>query len=195
MAGLAGRGCRAEVEVGEGSLALPAEHTGAPLLPQAQALKASCCPPPNTAPAKPGDEGKVEQGMKDPKCLSLPSLRPARERVDPQGRRESLDILVRRRRGHRGWPGGGTPAPRDSSLCPQGLAVHGLVCQQARMHAECRGVCVARELGVRGVQRSLSLDLTALKPVSPTDRVQVCRDPRPHHAGPSPGEAGGGHGH
>ncbi|XP_040843771.1 pleckstrin homology domain-containing family G member 5 isoform X1 [Ochotona curzoniae] len=48
--------------------------------------------------AKPGDEGKVEQGMKDPKCLSLPSLRPARERVDPQGRRESLDILAPGRR-------------------------------------------------------------------------------------------------
>jgi len=52
--------------------------------------------------AKPGDEGKVEQGVKDSKSLSLPILRPARagtpslERVDPQSRRESLDILVRR---------------------------------------------------------------------------------------------------
>lgn len=59
--------------------------------------------PPNAAPAKPGDEGKVEQGVKDSKSLSLPILRPARagvpalERVDPQNRRESLDILVRRR--------------------------------------------------------------------------------------------------
>lgn len=59
--------------------------------------------PPNTAPAKPGDEGKVEQGVKDSKSLSLPILRPAGagppalERVDPQSRRESLDILVRRR--------------------------------------------------------------------------------------------------
>lgn len=56
---------------------------------------------PNAAPAKPGDEGKVEQGVKDSKSLSLPILRPARagtpslERVDPQSRRESLDILVR----------------------------------------------------------------------------------------------------
>lgn len=43
----------------------------------------------------------MEQGVKDPKSLSLPILRPARarppspERVDPQSRRESLDILVR----------------------------------------------------------------------------------------------------
>nr|XP_035920448.1 pleckstrin homology domain-containing family G member 5 isoform X7 [Halichoerus grypus] len=50
--------------------------------------------------AKPGDEGKVEQGVKDSKSLSLPILRPARagtpslERVDPQSRRESLDILL-----------------------------------------------------------------------------------------------------
>lgn len=58
--------------------------------------------PPTAAPAKPGDEGKVEQGVKDSKSLSLPILRPAGagppalERVDPQSRRESLDILVRR---------------------------------------------------------------------------------------------------
>lgn len=44
----------------------------------------------------------MEQGVKDSKSLSLPILRPARagtpslERVDPQSRRESLDILVRR---------------------------------------------------------------------------------------------------
>lgn len=61
--------------------------------------------PPNAAPAKPGDEGKVEQGVKDSKSLSLPILRPAGagppglERTDPQSRRESLDILVRRRLG------------------------------------------------------------------------------------------------
>nr|XP_036855528.1 pleckstrin homology domain-containing family G member 5 isoform X3 [Manis javanica] len=54
--------------------------------------------------AKPGDEGKVEQGVKDSKSLSLPILRPARagvpalERVDPQNRRESLDILAPGRR-------------------------------------------------------------------------------------------------
>lgn len=49
--------------------------------------------------AKPGDEGKVEQGVKDSKSLSLPVLRhPLSERVDPQSRRESsLDILVSRR--------------------------------------------------------------------------------------------------
>ena len=57
---------------------------------------------PNVTSAKPGDEGKVEQGVKDSKSLSLPILRPAGagapalERVDPQSRRESLDILVRR---------------------------------------------------------------------------------------------------
>lgn len=44
----------------------------------------------------------MEQGVKDSKSLSLPILRPARagtpslERVDPQSRRESLDVLVRR---------------------------------------------------------------------------------------------------
>ena len=59
--------------------------------------------PPDAALAKPGDEGKVEQGVKDSKSLSLPILRPAGagppalERMDPQSRRESLDILVRRR--------------------------------------------------------------------------------------------------
>lgn len=59
--------------------------------------------PPDAAPAKPGDEGKAEQGVKDCKSLSLPILRPAGagapapDRVDPQNRRESLDILVRRR--------------------------------------------------------------------------------------------------
>uniref|UniRef100_A0A9L0QZU6 Pleckstrin homology and RhoGEF domain containing G5 n=1 Tax=Equus caballus TaxID=9796 RepID=A0A9L0QZU6_HORSE len=56
------------------------------------------------ASAKPGDEGKVEQGVKDSKSLSLPILRPAGagapalERVDPQSRRESLDILAPGRR-------------------------------------------------------------------------------------------------
>ncbi|XP_076421852.1 pleckstrin homology domain-containing family G member 5 isoform X2 [Peromyscus maniculatus bairdii] len=55
--------------------------------------------------AKPGDEGKVEQGVKDSKSLSLPILRPTgagppvSERVDPQSRREhSLDILAPGRR-------------------------------------------------------------------------------------------------
>ncbi|XP_051027164.1 pleckstrin homology domain-containing family G member 5 [Acomys russatus] len=50
--------------------------------------------------AKPGDEGKVEQGVKDSKSLSLPVLRPPlSERVDPQNRREnSLDILAPGRR-------------------------------------------------------------------------------------------------
>ncbi|XP_060057334.1 pleckstrin homology domain-containing family G member 5 isoform X2 [Erinaceus europaeus] len=56
--------------------------------------------------AKPGDEGKVEQGVKDPKSLSLPILRPAGagagptalERMDPLNRRESLDILAPGRR-------------------------------------------------------------------------------------------------
>lgn len=55
--------------------------------------------------AKPGDEGKVEQGVKDSKSLSLPALRPSGagtpvlERVDPQSRRESsLDILAPGRR-------------------------------------------------------------------------------------------------
>ncbi|CAO2590129.1 Pleckstrin homology domain-containing family G member 5, partial [Lemmus lemmus] len=55
--------------------------------------------------AKPGDEGKVEQGVKDSRSLSLPILRPTgagppvSERVDPQSRREnSLDILAPGRR-------------------------------------------------------------------------------------------------
>lgn len=62
--------------------------------------------PQHATPAKPGDEGKVEQGVKDSKSLSLPALRPSGagtpvlERVDPQSRRESsLDILVSRRKG------------------------------------------------------------------------------------------------
>lgn len=77
--------------------------------------------PPHATPAKPGDEGKVEQGVKDSKSLSLPILRPAGtappalERVDPQSRRESLDILVRRGGCVRG---GGGKGPR---LDPQPL--------------------------------------------------------------------------
>lgn len=75
------------------------------LLQWSWVLRTTPCPLPtphrDAAPAKPGDEGKVEQGVKDSKSLSLPILRPARagtpslERVDPQSRRESLDILVR----------------------------------------------------------------------------------------------------
>ncbi|XP_006873173.1 PREDICTED: pleckstrin homology domain-containing family G member 5 isoform X2 [Chrysochloris asiatica] len=59
---------------------------------------------PKCHPAKPGDEGKVEQGVKDSKSLSLPILRPAGagaptlERGDSQSRRESLDILAPGRR-------------------------------------------------------------------------------------------------
>uniref|UniRef100_A0A673T7F9 Pleckstrin homology and RhoGEF domain containing G5 n=1 Tax=Suricata suricatta TaxID=37032 RepID=A0A673T7F9_SURSU len=82
------------------------------------------------APAKPGDEGKVEQGVKDSKSLSLPILRPARagppslERVDPQSRRESLDILApgRRRKnmseflGETSIPGQEAPMPSSCSL-------------------------------------------------------------------------------
>ncbi|XP_007453353.1 PREDICTED: pleckstrin homology domain-containing family G member 5 isoform X1 [Lipotes vexillifer] len=82
------------------------------------------------APAKPGDEGKVEQGVKDSKSLSLPILRPAgagpptQERVDPQSRRESLDILApgRRRKnmseflGEASIPGQEPPAPSSCSL-------------------------------------------------------------------------------
>lgn len=55
----------------------------------------------------------MEQGVKDSKSLSLPILRPAGtappalERVDPQSRRESLDILVRRRGCVRGGGGKG----------------------------------------------------------------------------------------
>ncbi|XP_058408755.1 pleckstrin homology domain-containing family G member 5 isoform X3 [Diceros bicornis minor] len=80
--------------------------------------------------AKPGDEGKVEQGVKDSKSLSLPILRPAGagtpalERVDPQSRRESLDILApgRRRKnmleflGEASIPGQEPPTPASSSL-------------------------------------------------------------------------------
>ncbi|XP_073937597.1 pleckstrin homology domain-containing family G member 5 isoform X5 [Castor canadensis] len=80
--------------------------------------------------AKPGDEGKVELGVKDSKCLSLPILRPAGagppvlERVDPQCRRESLDILApgRRRKnmseflGEASIPGQEPPTPSSCSL-------------------------------------------------------------------------------
>ncbi|CAH7447272.1 pleckstrin homology domain-containing family G member 5 [Phodopus roborovskii] len=82
--------------------------------------------------AKPGDEGKVEQGVKDSKSLSLPILRPTTaagppvsERVDPQSRREnSLDILApgRRRKnmseflGETSIPGQEPPTPCSSSL-------------------------------------------------------------------------------
>ncbi|XP_045402216.1 pleckstrin homology domain-containing family G member 5 isoform X2 [Lemur catta] len=80
--------------------------------------------------AKPGDEGKVEQGVKDSKSLSLPILRPAGpgppvlERVDPQGRWESLDILApgRRRKnmseflGETSIPGQEPPTPSSCSL-------------------------------------------------------------------------------
>ncbi|XP_077007591.1 pleckstrin homology domain-containing family G member 5 isoform X2 [Tamandua tetradactyla] len=79
--------------------------------------------------AKPGNEGKVEQGVKDSKSLSLPILRPAGagppglERGDPQ-RRESLDILApgRRRKnmseflGEASIPGQESPAPSSCSL-------------------------------------------------------------------------------
>ncbi|ELW68701.1 Pleckstrin homology domain-containing family G member 5 [Tupaia chinensis] len=80
--------------------------------------------------AKPGDEGKVEQGVKDSKSLSLPILRPSGaglpilERVDPQSRRESLDILApgRRRKnmseflGEASIPGQDPPLASSSSL-------------------------------------------------------------------------------
>ncbi|XP_052574656.1 pleckstrin homology domain-containing family G member 5 isoform X1 [Peromyscus californicus insignis] len=81
--------------------------------------------------AKPGDEGKVEQGVKDSKSLSLPILRPTgagppvSERVDPQSRREhSLDILApgRRRKnmseflGETSIPGQEPSAPSSCSL-------------------------------------------------------------------------------
>nr|XP_011735879.1 pleckstrin homology domain-containing family G member 5 isoform X5 [Macaca nemestrina] len=86
--------------------------------------------PPHVTPAKPGDEGKVEQGVKDSKSLSLPILRPAGtappalERVDPQSRRESLDILApgRRRKnmseflGEASIPGQEPPTPSSCSL-------------------------------------------------------------------------------
>ncbi|XP_055980929.1 pleckstrin homology domain-containing family G member 5 [Sorex fumeus] len=80
--------------------------------------------------AKPGDEGKVDQGVKDAKSLSLPILRPAGagppapERMDPQSRRESLDILApgRRRKnmseflGEASIPGQEPPVPSSCSL-------------------------------------------------------------------------------
>uniref|UniRef100_A0A8C6W186 Pleckstrin homology domain containing, family G (with RhoGef domain) member 5 n=1 Tax=Nannospalax galili TaxID=1026970 RepID=A0A8C6W186_NANGA len=80
--------------------------------------------------AKPGDEGKVEQGVKDSRSLSLPILRPTgtgppvSERVDPQSRRESLDILApgRRRKnmseflGEASIPGQEPPMPSSCSL-------------------------------------------------------------------------------
>ncbi|KAG8505551.1 Pleckstrin homology domain-containing family G member 5, partial [Galemys pyrenaicus] len=88
--------------------------------------------------AKLGDEGKVEQGMKDPRSLSLPILRPAGagpsalERVDPQSHRESLDILApgRRRKnmseflGEPSVPGQEPPAPSSCSL-PSGASACG----------------------------------------------------------------------
>ncbi|XP_013359739.1 PREDICTED: pleckstrin homology domain-containing family G member 5 isoform X3 [Chinchilla lanigera] len=85
--------------------------------------------------AKPGDEGKVEQGVKDAKSLSLPILRPvagagppALERVDPQNRRESLDVLApgRRRKnmseflGEASIPGQEPPTPSSCSLPASG---------------------------------------------------------------------------
>ncbi|GAB1289290.1 Pleckstrin homology domain-containing family G member 5 [Apodemus speciosus] len=83
--------------------------------------------------AKPGDEGRVEQGVKDSKSLSLPALRssgagppPAvSDRGDPQSRRESsLDILApgRRRKnmseflGEASVPGLEPPVPSSCSL-------------------------------------------------------------------------------
>lgn len=90
--------------------------------------------------AKPGDEGKAEQGVKDCKSLSLPILRPAGagapalDRVDPQNRRESLDILVRRRgcvragdgqglRGEARWAPLCSPLGLQSPLLENGVAV------------------------------------------------------------------------
>ncbi|XP_023371018.1 pleckstrin homology domain-containing family G member 5 isoform X2 [Otolemur garnettii] len=84
--------------------------------------------------AKPGDEGKVEQGVKDSKSLSLPILRPAGpgppvlERVDPQSRWESLDILAPSRRrknmseflGEASIPGQEPPTPSSCSLPSSG---------------------------------------------------------------------------
>ncbi|XP_023555188.1 pleckstrin homology domain-containing family G member 5 isoform X2 [Octodon degus] len=81
--------------------------------------------------AKPGEEGKVEQGVKDSRSLSLPILRPVvgagpptRECVDPQNRRESLDVLApgRRRKnmaeflGEASLPGQEPPALSSSSM-------------------------------------------------------------------------------
>lgn len=78
------------------------ERGQGPYVSHTWALRTSC-PPQHATLAKPGDEGKVEQGVKDSKSLSLPALRPSgagppvSERVDPQSRRESsLDILVSR---------------------------------------------------------------------------------------------------
>lgn len=87
--------------------------------------------PPDAAPAKPGDEGKAEQGVKDCKSLSLPILRPAGagapapDRVDPQNRRESLDILVRRRGCVRAGDGAGPyrGGPLGPSLFPLGASI------------------------------------------------------------------------
>lgn len=100
----AGR-CRAGPRGGQLGLSLDpwGREDPSPPLPPALGVEDLSLPP-NAAPAKPGDEGKVEQGVKDSKSLSLPILRPAGagppglERTDPQSRRESLDILVRRGR-------------------------------------------------------------------------------------------------
>lgn len=79
---------------------------------------------PDATPAKPGDEGKVEQGVKDSKSLSLPILRPTgagpptQERVDPQIRRESLDILVRRGCVRAGGGEGHLLFPLGASISP-----------------------------------------------------------------------------
>lgn len=83
------------------------------------------------APAKPGDEGKAEQAVKDCKSLSLPILRPAGagapapERVDSQNRRESLDILVRRQGCVRTGDGAGPQrgGQLGPSLFPLGASV------------------------------------------------------------------------
>lgn len=89
--------------------------------------------PQHATPAKPGDEGKVEQGVKDSKSLSLPALRPSGagtpvlERVDPQSRRESsLDILVSRREGLWGVGGAGNLLKEDPSWFLPYLASAGL---------------------------------------------------------------------
>ncbi|XP_045715822.1 pleckstrin homology domain-containing family G member 5 isoform X1 [Phyllostomus hastatus] len=101
--------------------------------------------------AKPGDEGKVEQGVKDPKSLSLPILRPAGagppapERVDPQSRRESLDILApgRRRKnmseflGEASIPGQEPPTPSSCSL-PSGSSGGGSVSDSWKNRAASR---------------------------------------------------------
>lgn len=102
-----------------------------PCVSRTRALRASCAS--HASLAKPGDEGKVEQGVKDSKSLSLPILRPTgagppvTERVDPQSRREnSLDILVRRRACRDGGRAGhllrknhiGVPTPSSWGLGP-----------------------------------------------------------------------------